>query len=73
MRKGGHHPPSRAPFILMGVGGTICVLIGLFIALPILDNLDDSRPSPKLAIAIFGIGVALLYRAKYSWKSRRKE
>jgi hypothetical protein len=69
----GRHLPSSAPAVLLGAAGFVCVLMGLFIALPVLVNLPDSWFGAVLAVATLGVGGALLYGAAQSWKSRHAE
>ena len=57
---------APSPFAAIGmliVG--ICIAgLGLFVLLPVAVNLPDSWPGAVLAVALLGVGGALVYAAK---------
>ncbi len=62
---------APSPFAAIGmllVG--ICITgLGLFVLLPVAVNLPDSWPGAVLAVALLGVGGALIYAAKHGLRA----
>jgi uncharacterized membrane protein YfcA len=54
------------------IAGGLCVLLGLFVAIPVAVNLPESWFGGALAIALLAVGVALIYGSVQNRKALQR-